>query len=475
MHQREKLMRALFTFFVLASVALVVGCGGSAAAQSVDRSQMRVVVEDGSGAHVAGAGGAWIGGSAAQTRIVIGADGETYIGVWVDAPQNVAVGRRQPMALSLVVDTSGSMEGQKIQNARMAAASLVESLRTGDIVSIYAFSNGVTEISPLTTVTAANRGMLVQQVNNIRALGGTNMYDGIRVGEDRLAQAPATHPIRRLVIISDGRANIGPSDPQSLGALAAQGTEWGAQISAIGVGLDYDERILAALAVRSAGRMYHLEHPAQMAMILEQELELLGRTIATNTIIEILPAHGVRILGVESTGGTVENGRVRVNIGALHAGQRREVLLRAEIDTESLGRHPVGTARLSFDGPTGERQVQRVDLGYEVVRNRGAAARSSVPRVAGLVANHEAAQAQLRAVVALNEGRAEEAAREFDFAADTIQGAAAVQAPGERRRMMERQRSIRGQGQRARRPMSAPAARSLSLEANDDAMSGMGY
>jgi Ca-activated chloride channel family protein len=307
------------------------------------------------------------------------------------------------------------------------------------------------------------------------AMGGTNMFDGIRVGEDRLARAPASHPIRRLVIISDGRANIGPSDPHSLGALAAQGTEHGAQVSAIGVGLDYDERTLAALAVRSAGRMYHLEHPAQMATILEQELELLSRTVATNTIIEINPAPGVRILDVESTGGSLDNGRVRVNVGALHAGQRREVLLRAEIDTERLGRHSAGTARLSFDAPGRGRQVQTARLDYQVVGDARAAEGSAAPRVASLVANHQAAQAQLAAASALNEGRAEEAARQFDFAADVVEGALQAAPRAERERMHEQVRELRNRSGRARRPMSAPAARSLSLEANDEAMSDMGY
>jgi Ca-activated chloride channel family protein len=290
-----------------------------------------------------------------------------------------------------------------------------------------------------------------------------------------LSRAPATHPIRRLVIISDGRANIGPSDPQSLGSLAAQGTEFGAQVSAIGVGLDYDERTLAALAVRSAGRMYHLEHPAQMATILEQELDLLAQTLATNTIIEIVPANGVRILDVESIGATLEGGRVRVPIGALHAGQRREVLLRAEIDTERLGRHSAGTARLSFDAPGAGRQVQTARLDYQIVADARAAQDSAVPRVAALVANHQAAEAQLRAAEALNQGRNEEAARQFDFAADVVAGAMAEAPEAEQRHMSEQVQQLRGRSTRAARPMSAPAARSLSLEANDEAMSGMGY
>ncbi len=436
---------------------------------------MRVVVEDGSTAQVVGADGTWIGGAPANTRIVIGADGQTYIGVWVDAPEVVTESRRAPMDLSLVIDTSGSMEGQKIANARMAAASLVESLRSGDIVSIYAFNNGVSEISPPTTVSEQNRGMLIQQVQTLGAMGGTNMFDGLRVGEDRLAAAPATHPIRRLVIVSDGRANIGPADPQSLGAIAAAGTESGAQVSAIGVGLDYDERTLAALAVRSAGRMYHLEHPAQMATILEQELELLSHTVATNTIIEVVPAAGVRILGVESSGASVENGRVRVNVGALHAGQRREVLLRAEIDTERLGRHSAGTARLTFDAPGRGRQVQTAHLDYQIVADARTAAGSEAPRVASLVANQRAAEAQLAAAVALDQGRAEEAARQFDFAADVVEGAMERAPRAERQRMQQRVQQLRGHSGAARQPMSAPAARSLSLEANDEAMSDMGY
>ena len=66
-----------------------------------------------------------------------------------------------------------------------------------------------------------------------------------------------------MKICLDGRANVGPSSPEALGDLAARGTEDGVQVSAIGVGLDYDERTLGELARRSSGRMYHLEEPSQ--------------------------------------------------------------------------------------------------------------------------------------------------------------------------------------------------------------------
>jgi Ca-activated chloride channel family protein len=381
------------------------------------------------------------------------------------------------MALSLVVDTSGSMEGEKIAHARMAAASLIESLRDGDIVSVYAFSNSVTEIASPTTVGAGTRNALIQRVNALVASGGTNLYDGVRVGQTRLAETPASHPVRRLVLISDGRANIGPSDAASLGVLAANGTEWGVQVSAIGVGLDYDEHLLAALAVQSSGRLYHLEHPAQMAVILQQELELLDQTIATNAVIEIVPAPGVRVLDVQSMGATIDNGLVRVPVGTLHAGQRREVLFRAQIDTERNGSREAATARLVFDEPSsGARRVQSASLAYEVVRDAAAAEESRAPAVVAMVANHEASQAQLRAAELMNQGRQAEAAQQIQLAADSIDGALRVApAAPAAEQMRSRAARLRSSAGAAATAASPAEARSQSLEMQDAAMSEMGY
>ena len=103
-----------------------------------------------------GARGRWISGSPAQTRVLVGDDGQTYVGVWVEAPERVARPTRSPMAVALVIDTSGSMSGQKITNARMAASSFLETLRDGDIVSLFGFSDGVTELAPPTVIGSAS-------------------------------------------------------------------------------------------------------------------------------------------------------------------------------------------------------------------------------------------------------------------------------------------------------------------------------
>lgn len=457
------------SFWTILGVMLV-GCGGPAAVSS----QQRVVMEPTGGGELSSA---WVGGSPVQTRVVVGSDGQTYVGVWIQAP-NDGVAVRAPMAVSLVVDTSGSMSGEKIEHARMAAASFLESLSEGDIVSVYAFNNGVAEIVAPVTVGPATRGTLLQSVNSLYAAGGTNMFDGLTVGVSRLSQAPASHPVRRLVLISDGQANIGPSDPGSLGDLAANGSEFGIQVTAIGVGLDYDEHTLAALAVRSAGRMYHLTHPAQMATILRDELQLLASTVATDAVIEIIPAPGVQILEPATMGATVQGNRMRVPLGALYAGQEREVLFRARIDTAAPGARELAAARLSFrrPGEGAERQVQSASLRYEVVADRAAASASVAPRVQAMVATHEAAQMQIRAAEELNRGEAQAAAATLQRATAVLDRAAdAAPAAPQAQRLRQQAQQVRTRASRAAGATSAPAAREAALESMDSAYEMSGY
>ena len=68
------------------------------------------------------------------------------------------------------------------------------------------------------------------------------MFDGLTMGESQVAQAPATHSVRRVVVIPDGIANVGPSSPETLGAIAQRGLKFQAQATSLGVGNDYDER-----------------------------------------------------------------------------------------------------------------------------------------------------------------------------------------------------------------------------------------
>jgi Ca-activated chloride channel family protein len=365
----------------------------------------------------------WVGGAPLRTRVVLDGAGDAWVGVWVDAPAIGGARVHVPMDVSLVVDTSGSMAGDKIRNAQMAASGLLESLADGDIVSIYGFANGVTEVAAPTVIDASSRAVLMQRVGLLVAGGGTNIEGGVRAGVARIAQAPATHPIRRVFLISDGRANIGLMDPNGLGDLAASATEWGTQVTAIGVGYDYDPSTLNAMAVRSAGRMHHLATPDQMGPILEQELSWMSRSVALNARLEVRPARGVTILSGATTGATVEGGVLRFPLGALIAGQRREVLFRVRMDASVVGLRPLASAELVFESPDDRSaRTQSFELSFEVRRDGHDA--PETPRVAAMLAQHEASEAERRAAQLMIEGRRDEAVVALDSARTTLHRAA---------------------------------------------------
>src|SRR5262249_4363513 len=158
---------------------------------------------------------------------------------------------------------------------------------------------------------------LLRAIAGLTPMGGTNMYDGLGLAEQYAHAAPLSHPVRRIVMISDGIANVGPTSPEILGAVAARGAAGGAQVSAIGVGLDYDRRTWNSLAGRSSGRLYRLDEPRQMTAILDKEIGLLQSTAATGAVVEIVPAPGVTILSAEGVQIQRVGNATRVALGTM--------------------------------------------------------------------------------------------------------------------------------------------------------------
>lgn len=480
---------------LLALAALSACAGSSTVTQTrtvrlASNTQSPTVVATDSGGDrvvvVNGSADGWLQGSPVQTRLLRGSDGNTYVGLWVDTPAAQGVARRAPLDVVLVIDTSGSMSGDKIQNARMAAASFIESLTEGDIVSLYAFSDAVTELAPPTTVNSATRAAMLQRVQGLFAAGGTNLHDGLMAARMAAEQAPATHPVRRVVMISDGRATVGRTSAEDIANVAAGATENGTQVTAIGVGLDYDENTLGRMAVRSAGRLYHLEMPQQMSTILHSELDLLGQTVAANAYIEITPEDGVVLEGTEAVRLDHQGATLRIPLGSLYSQQHREVLLRARIPTTSLGARSLGTARLVYEdpgAPGAARNTSNLALNCEVTDSAESSSQSANQRVQGMVLSFEAAQSQMRAVQLLNQGQAEQAEAELGRTEERLRQAASVQFSDEHVQTALRSQAAQVSSGRAaaRRAVAAPAparatmSRAAALHNNSQAMDAFGF
>ena len=315
---------------------------------------------------------------------------------------------RRPVAIAVALDTSGSMSGEKIIEARRSVRELIARMRPTDRVALVTYDHRARLLSPLMLV-ADLRAALPMLLQQIQAGGGTNIPGGLELAARSLANAPGGM-VRRLVLISDGQDGSGielSSVSQSLGSRAREGVT----TSALGVGVDYDERWLSTVADAGRGNYAFLAGGAELTQFLTRELEQASSTVADQTELALTLPAGWRV--AESHGAAVSPGSTTIPLGSLFAGERRRVTLRLEAVAGASGsRSEIGVAlryralvsEVDRNLPLGRLSVAMVGSQSEV------AASMDVTLHAEAVAAHVDAQ-QALAVDAWREGRREEAAR----------------------------------------------------------------
>jgi Ca-activated chloride channel family protein len=130
-------------------------------------------------------------------------------------------GQRLPLNIALVVDRSGSMEGEPLEYVKRACAHVIDLMEPTDILSIVAFNNQVDVILPARRV--VNKALLKEHIARIEADGGTNIYDGIVVGCQQVASVMSESYVNRVLILTDGEPTTGIKDFASIvGQVAEQ-------------------------------------------------------------------------------------------------------------------------------------------------------------------------------------------------------------------------------------------------------------
>jgi Ca-activated chloride channel homolog len=257
-------------------------------------------------------------------------------------------GARTPLNLSLVLDRSGSMAGEKLHAARDAARQLVRRLWPEDVVSVVAYDDEVTTICE--PVSGAGAADVSARIAAIESGGSTNLSGGWLRGRAFVAAGPADARIRRVLLLTDGQANVGIQDSTTLAALCAGAREGGITTTTIGFGADYDEHLLRAMAEGGGGAMYYIESPEQAAAIFNEELNDLLATTAQNVTVTIEPAAGVALAVVHhSYPRQVTGTTLRLDIGDLYAREPR-LLLAEFVVVGAPGADSVDVATLTVRG-----------------------------------------------------------------------------------------------------------------------------
>jgi Ca-activated chloride channel family protein len=426
-------------------------------------------------------------GAAAESELLLASGGDAFVGVWVDVPSRApavrsgTAGRRAPVDLALVIDTSGSMEGAKIQAARASARTLVQRLADGDVLSVDTFSDHARPLVPPTVLTAETRARALSAIAELGTGGSTNLFEGLELAEMHVARDIARRPVRRIVLVSDGQANVGPSSPQALGDLAQRSLALGAQVTSLGVGLDYDERTLDAIADRTSGRLFHIGDPREMTAALEREVDLLAATMADQAELEVVPAPGVVLEGVEGARAEASpSGALRVPLGALYAGQHCEALVRVRVAGAPAGtQRALASVRLKFRDPAddGVERVQEVVARAQASDDAGAVAAHANATTRAMMATIEAAKIQIDAAQDLGAGQFGRAETQL-AAAETRLRDEAARSSSEvaKRKLTAAAATVATARQRVAAAPAAPApkVREDVLEMNAAAMDALG-
>lgn len=248
---------------------------------------------------------------------------------------------RQPLNLSLVIDRSGSMAGQPLQYAIKAAQKLVESLTAQDIISIVIYDDQADVILAPQLVT--DKANICSQLNRIKAGGCTNLSAGWLLGCEQVKFHLNTEYLNRVLLLTDGQANLGITDPQILTKTAQKQAEQGIITTTLGFGTYFNEDLLIAMADAAGGRFYFIQSPDDAADVFRIELESLTSVVAQNLMVKLQPQGSIELREILNNYRTnsIDNG-LEVFVGDVYEVEAKQLALQLIIPPQNqLGQLPL--------------------------------------------------------------------------------------------------------------------------------------
>lgn len=277
--------------------------------------------------------------------------GETFLFAQVAAAEDKAgaAAAVSPMNLALVIDRSGSMKGDRIANAMNAAVSAIERLRDGDSVTVVSFDSSAQVVVPPTRVSSSSRSSMEAAVRAIRLGGDTCISCGMLEGMQQLAQTSLSGDrVNRMILLSDGATNSGIRDVPGLRAMAGRMHGKGVTISTIGVDVDFDEKVMAALANEGNGRHYFVANASGLPAVFAQEFDDILASVAKEAELAIELAPGVEVAEVFDRSFRREGSKIIVPFGTFSAKQEKTVLVKLRVPADRDGSQPVADVKLAY-------------------------------------------------------------------------------------------------------------------------------
>ncbi|MBN3960125.1 VWA domain-containing protein [Nostoc sp. NMS8] len=262
---------------------------------------------------------------------------------------DIAESPRRNLNLSLVIDRSGSMAGAPLHHALKAAESVVDQLEPYDILSVVVYDDEVDSVVPPQAVT--NKAALKNSIQKVRAGGITNLSGGWLKGCEHVKTQLDPQKINRVLLLTDGHANMGIQDPKILTATSGQKAEEGIITTTLGFAQGFNEDLLIGMARAATGNFYFIQSIDEATEVFSIELDSLRAVVGQNLKVTLELADGVTLVDTLSLAKVNQNdaGQAVLTLGELYEGEDKLLGLSLAIASAQVGDLPVMKLHYSAD------------------------------------------------------------------------------------------------------------------------------
>jgi Ca-activated chloride channel homolog len=236
-----------------------------------------------------------------------------------------------------VLDRSSSMSSdQKLEKAKEAALMVLDRLRPDDYISVVTFDSTVDVVVPSMHVTEG--GAIREQISALTPRGSTALFAGVTNGLEEVGKHLDAKRVNRIILLSDGQANVGPRSPNELGRLGEVAGRQGVSITTIGLGLDYNEDLMTQLALASDGNHAFAENADDLATIFSHELGDVMSVVARDVDIDVSFGDGITPVRALGRDAQITGHHARVSLNQLYASQEKYVLFEVKVPPGTAGK-----------------------------------------------------------------------------------------------------------------------------------------
>jgi Ca-activated chloride channel family protein len=319
---------------------------------------------------------------------------------------------RQPVNFVIVLDRSGSMSGEKIVRAQEAAIEALHRLDRRDLFSLVIYDHEVaTLIAPQAPTDVS---WLERQIRGISSRGNTALFAGVSQGAAELRKnLERAGYVHRVLLLSDGLANVGPSSPDDLGRLGTALRREGISVTTIGLGDGFNEDLMTALAQRSDGNHYYVAESGDLPQIFAAELGDVLNIVAQRIEVTVEFPDGVRVIRSIGREAECRDGKVMFGLNQLYGGQEKFLLVEVEATAAKADEvRTLARARASYTDSSGAAKLElRAEGQVRYTRDETRVKREANQQVQTEYAVNAMAEAKSQAIALADAGDAPGAAK----------------------------------------------------------------